>query len=101
MEDNELISFGIIANAGDARSHAFSALEAAKAGNFEEADNYLKQSEEATIKAHKIQTELLFKEFNGDKTSVDILLVHAQDHLMTSMLAIELIKELIILYKNK
>lgn len=101
MEGNEMISFGIIANAGDARSFAFGALEAAKAGNFEEAAELLKKSDEAATLAHKAQTELLFKEANGDKTTVDVLLVHAQDHLMTSMLAVELIKELITLYKNK
>lgn len=101
MEGMELVSFGIIANAGDARSYAFGALEAAKAGNFEEAEALLKQSDEAATQAHKAQTELLFKEANGDKATVDVLLVHAQDHLMTSMLAVELIKELITLYKNK
>lgn len=101
MEGSELISFGIIANSGDARSFAFGALEAAKAGNFEEAEELLKQSDAAATLAHKTQTELLFKEANGDKTPVDVLLVHAQDHLMTSMLAVELIKELIALYKNK
>ena len=32
-EGMEMVSFGIIANAGDARSYAFGALEAAKKGN--------------------------------------------------------------------
>lgn len=98
---SEMVSFGIIANAGDARSYAFGALEEAKKGNFEEAEELLKKSEEAATLAHKAQTELLFKEVNGEKTPVDVLLVHAQDHLMTSMLAVELIKEMITLYKNK
>lgn len=102
MENSsEMVSFGIIANAGDARSYAFGALEEAKKGNFEEAEELLKQSDEAATLAHKAQTELLFKEANGEKTPVDVLLVHAQDHLMTSMLAVELIKEMITLYKNK
>lgn len=102
MENSsEMVSFGIIANAGDARSYAFGALEAAKAGNFDEAEELLKKSDEAATLAHKAQTELLFKEANGEKTPVDVLLVHAQDHLMTSMLAVELIKEMITLYKNK
>lgn len=107
MEDMELengpemISFGIIAHAGDARSYAFGALEAAKAGNFEEAEALLKQSNDAAVEAHHMQTELLVNEANGNKTPVDVLLVHAQDHLMTSMLAVELIKELINIYKNK
>jgi len=97
----EMISFGIIANAGDARSFAFGALEAAKAGNFEEAEELLKKSNAAAVEAHHAQTELLVKEANGEKTPVDVLLVHAQDHLMTSMLAVELIKELITINKNK
>ena len=97
----EMVSFGIIANAGDARSYAFGALEAAKAGNFEEAEELLKKSNEAAVEAHHMQTELLVNEANGNKTPVDVLLVHAQDHLMTSMLAVELIKELITIYKNK
>ena len=97
----EMVSFGIIAHAGDARSYAFGALEAAKAGNFEEAEALLKQSNDAAVEAHHMQTELLVNEANGNKTPVDVLLVHAQDHLMTSMLAVEVIKELIELYKNK
>ena len=97
----EMVSFGIIAHAGDARSYAFGALEAAKAGNFEEAEALLKQSNDAAVEAHHMQTELLVNEANGNKTPVDVLLVHAQDHLMTSMLAVELIKELIEIYKNK
>lgn len=96
----EMISFGIIANAGDARSFAFQALEAAKQGNFEEADELMKKSDEAAILAHKAQTDLLFNEMNGNPTPVNVLLVHSQDHLMTSMLAQELIKEMIIMYKN-
>lgn len=101
--DNELdlISFNIIANSGDARSFAFGALEAAKAGNFEEADELMKKSEASSTIAHKAQTELLFKEANGEKNEVNVLLVHSQDHLMTSMLAQELIKEIILLYKNR
>lgn len=97
----EMISFEIIANAGDARSFAFQALEAAKEGNFEEADDLMKQSDEAATKAHKAQTDLLFDEMNGKPTTVNVLLVHSQDHLMTSMLASELIKEMITMYKNK
>lgn len=50
--------------------------------------------------AHKAQTDLLFNEMNGNPTPVNVLLVHSQDHLMTSMLAQELIKEMIIMYKN-
>lgn len=100
-ENIEAVSFGIIVNAGDARSFAFEALNAAREGNFEKADELLKKSDASATLAHKAQTELLFKETNGVKTEINLLLVHAQDHLMTSMLASELIKEMIRMYKNQ
>lgn len=100
-DENDLVSMTIIANSGDARSFAFKALEEAKEGNFEEAEELLAKSNVAANLAHKAQTELLFKEANGDRQDINVLLVHSQDHLMTSMLAFELIKEIILLYKNK
>lgn len=104
MEENtasEMISMTIIANSGDARSFAFKALDEAKSGNFEEADKLMKESNVAANLAHKAQTELLFAEANGNKQDINVLMIHSQDHLMTSMLAAELINEIIILYKNK
>lgn len=100
-DENELVSMTIIANSGDARSLAFQALEEAKLGNFEVSEKLLVESDKAASLAHKAQTELLVKEANGDKQDVNVLLVHSQDHLMTSMLANELIKEIILIYKNK
>lgn len=102
MDDvNVINSMTIIANSGDARSFAFQALQEAKEGNFKVAEELLAKSEEAASLAHKAQTELLFKEANGEKQDINVLLIHSQDHLMTSMLAYELIKEIILLYKNK
>lgn len=60
----------------------------------------MKQSKDAGIKAHHIQTQLLSTEAAGEHLSVDVLLVHAQDHLMCSMLAQELVQELICLYER-
>lgn len=97
----DIVSMTIIANSGDARSFAYGALEAAKKGDFEEAEELLKKSDESATLAHKAQTELLFKEANGEHQEVNVLLVHAQDHLMTSMLAVELIKEIILLHKER
>lgn len=94
-EGTEMISFGLIAAAGQARSCAFNALECAKEGNFDEADELMAEAEKSALDAHDQQTKLLVKEANGDHTPVDVMLVHAQDHLMTSMLARELIAEII------
>lgn len=97
--DLEMISMQIIAGAGDAKGLIFDALEEAKKGNFEQAKEFVKQSEEASKNAHKAQMDLLVAQANGDIGAVDVLLVHAQDHLMTTLLAQELIKEIIRLYE--
>lgn len=99
-EGTEMISFGLIAAAGNARSLAFEALAAAREGDFERADDLLEQSRTAGLEAHDQQTKLLVKEANGEHTPVDVMLVHAQDHLMTSMLAQELIEELVSLRRE-
>jgi len=97
--DLEMISMQIIAGAGDAKGLIFDALEEAKKGNFEQAKEFVKQSEEASKNAHKAQMDLLVAQANGEVGAVDVLLVHAQDHLMTTLLAQELIKEIIRLYE--
>lgn len=95
----EMLSFGLIAMAGDSRSKAYEALEAAKQGDFDRADQLLQEADEASLQAHNVQTQLLAKEAGGDHTEVNVMLVHAQDHLMTSILAKELITEIIRLYR--
>ena len=100
-EGTVMVSFGIIAAAGSARSLAFEALRSAKGQDFDKAAELLRQSKQAALEAHHMQTELLSKEAAGEHTPVDVMLIHAQDHLMTSMLAQELIEELIVLHKEK
>lgn len=95
----EMIAFGLIAQAGDARSKAYEALASAKKGNFEQAEKLIAQAEASVLEAHHIQTSLLAKEANGDHTEVNVMLVHAQDHLMTAILAKELIAEMIEMYQ--
>lgn len=99
-QSTEMISFGIIASAGQARSLAFEALKKAKEHDFEAAKALLEQSKEAALEAHHAQTQLLSKEASGDHTVVDVMLVHAQDHLMTSMLAQELVEEIVNVYRE-
>lgn len=61
------ISFGLIANAGEAKGLAFDALSKAKEGNFEEARELINKSREEMHKAHAFQTQLITKEASGGK----------------------------------
>lgn len=103
MQNNEKleeISMTIIANSGAARSNYFGALEKAKKGDFDEADALLAKADEYLQSAHESHRELLKMDAKGEVESMSVLLAHAQDHLMSSTLAGELIKEITILYKK-
>ncbi|SEO14507.1 PTS system, cellobiose-specific IIA component [Amphibacillus marinus] len=95
------IAFQIILYAGNGKSSAMEAIQEAKEGNFEAADLKIKEAGEELGKAHKFQTELLQQEARGDGQSVNVILVHSQDHLMTSMTVRDLAIEIIEIYRNK
>jgi PTS system cellobiose-specific IIA component len=97
----EDIAMKIIANAGAARSKAFEALAEAKKGNFAGANKLLKSSADFAQDAHKAHSSLLTMYANGEFEQCDILISHAQDHLMCAELAKELIVEIIEFHKNK
>ena len=69
-------------------------------GNFEDAEKLLKEAEESLQTAHESHRELLKMDASGEVTQVSILLCHAQDHLMGSALALDLIREMIVLYQK-
>jgi len=96
----EEIAMKIIANAGAARSKAFEALAEAKKGDFEKAKELLKSSDSFAHEAHKSHSALLTMYANGEFEQSDILISHAQDHLMCAELAKELIAEIIELRKD-
>ncbi|MEA4874276.1 PTS lactose/cellobiose transporter subunit IIA [Anaerorhabdus sp.] len=101
MEDMMQIAMGLIMHAGNARSLAMEAIQAAKAGQIDQADELIAKSDEALLEAHQVQTNLLVKEARGEKLEIGILLIHSQDHLMTSITVKDLAKEFIDLYREK
>ncbi|GAA0486162.1 PTS lichenan transporter subunit IIA [Salinibacillus aidingensis] len=101
MDKMTEIAFQIILYAGNGRSDAMEAIQLAKEGDFQEADRLIKKAGEELSKAHSYQTQLLQDEVNGEGESVNVILVHSQDHLMTSMAVKDLATEFIDLYRNK
>ena len=100
MFDLEETVMGLIINAGMSRSLCFEALRQARAGQFAEADDLLRQAAEAANAAHGVQTRLIEADEGEGKIPVTLILVHAQDHLMTAMLARELVTGLIELHRK-
>ncbi|PXW92220.1 PTS system lichenan oligosaccharide-specific IIA component (Lac family) [Streptohalobacillus salinus] len=95
------IAFQIILFAGNGKSSAMEAIHEAKEGNFEEADNKIKEASEELSRAHRFQTELLQQEASGESKDINIILIHSQDHLMTSMTVRDLAIEIIEIYRTR
>lgn len=100
MELEEQV-MGIIINAGQSRSLCYEALQSAKEGNFADADEKMQQAQHFAREAHLVQTQLIEADEGEGKTKMTLVMVHAQDHLMTSILAKELVGELIELYRTR
>ena len=94
----DMMSFSVLRNARKAKNLAYKALKQMKAGNLDEAKELIAQSDEATNMAQAAENDLL--DFvQGNEDQVETLLEHSQDHLMSSMLATETIKETIEMYE--
>ena len=99
-EQMELVVFEIVNSAGMAKGMAYEALSEAEKGNFEKAENLLKEADEALLSAHNVQTEIIQAEVNGKGITPSVLFVHSQDHLMTAIEAKTLIEGMIKMYKR-
>lgn len=94
----DMMSFSVLRNARKAKNLAYKALKQMKAGNLDEAKELIAQSDEATNMAQAAENDLL--DFvQGNEDQVEPWLEHSQDHLMSSMLATETIKEMIEMYE--
>ena len=90
----------IIVNAGQSRSLCFEALHAARQGNIDEAKSLLREADGYARQAHKMQTKLIEQDAGEGRQLMTLIMVHAQDHLMNSLLARELSEEIIHLYQR-
>lgn len=91
----------IILYAGNAKNALHEALQQARIGDFSHTKNKLQEAVEELLQAHKIQTSFIQEEAKENLSALSILLVHAQDHLMTVMSEKELIEEMIHMYENQ
>ena len=90
----------IIVNAGQSRSLCFEALHAARQGNLDEAKSLLREADGYARQAHKMQTKLIERDAGEARQPMTLIMVHAQDHLMNSLLARELSEEITHLYQR-
>ncbi|OUO19048.1 PTS lactose/cellobiose transporter subunit IIA [Collinsella sp. An307] len=84
MDELVRTSFQIIAAVGGARSSYVEAVAAAKAGDFERADELMKAGDESFLGGHDAHTSLIQREAAGDPVNMTLMITHAEDQLMAA-----------------
>lgn len=90
------IAFQMIATVGTSKSLYMEAVYLSRAGKFEEAAVKLKEGDELFGDAHTLHFELVQKEAEGEELPFSILLMHAEDQMLTTevikLMAVEVIE---------
>lgn len=94
------ISMNIITYSGEARSNFILALDLLKENKLSEASKLIENGKEKLIIAHSYQTKLIQKECLGEDINTNIITIHSQDHLMSTIVIKDLLKTFIDIYEK-
>lgn len=97
MEEKTHLSFQMILHAGNARNLALEAMEKARVKDFYGAKTKMDEANGEYKIAHELQTGILVDFTNNPEMIADVLLTHAQDHLISAATSIDLATEILIL----
>ena len=95
MVELEQTAMLLIVHSGNARAHAYEAFDLALSSDFATAKTKLQEATTELNLAHSTQTGLIQAEASGNGAPLSLLLVHAQDHLMSAMVELNLMERLI------
>ncbi len=100
-EQLELACFNIITHVGTARSAYIQAIQVVKnEGDYEKAEKMIKDGEKEFTEGHHAHADLLTMEANGELEGAPLLLLHAEDQLMSAEAFKIIADELIAIYKR-
>lgn len=100
MEGMELVAFNIISNVGTAKSMVMEALYAAREGKYDEAEKKLKESRQFLTEGHKAHHQLIQEEASGKPLTFSLIIMHAEDQMMSVETISDLVSEMIRMYKD-
>lgn len=101
MEGLELTAFEIISAVGTARSSYIEAIQKAKAGDFDGAEKLIQEGDEMFVQGHHAHAGLLQVEAEqGQGSAVSLIILHAEDQLMSAEGFKTIALEFIDLYKR-
>lgn len=99
-EEIQLIACQIVSAVGAAKSMYMEALALAKEGNIEEAKAKLKEGREFYQESHGHHFSLIQKEAGGEDVPFSLILMHAEDQLLSTEAIEILASEMIELYEK-
>lgn len=99
-EELQVAAFEIILHSGTARTEVHEAFALMREGKYEESEEKLEVANSELVEAHHAQTKLLQDYASGVEIKIETIMVHAQDHLMTTMTLLEVAKEMLELHKK-
>ncbi|MBW9212901.1 MULTISPECIES: PTS lactose/cellobiose transporter subunit IIA [Terrabacteria group] len=100
MESTELVAFNIIASVGTARSSYIAAIDAASEKDFDGAEKLIAEGQDAFNQGHEAHAKLLTAMAQGETVTMDLLLTHAEDQLMSAEAFGILAEKFVNLYKK-
>ena len=100
MEGLEQICFQMISHVGLARSSYIEAVQKAKAGDYEGAEACMEAGQKEYLLGHNAHFDLIQQEAQGNHVEVPLVLVHAEDQMMSAEVFKVMAVEIIELYKK-
>lgn len=84
MEGLEKQCFQIISAVGMARSSYIEAIQEAKKANFERAREMIEEGDKSFLQGHEAHAKMIQQEAGSEKVETGLLLIHAEDQLMSA-----------------
>ena len=101
MNELQMTCFEIISYVGTAKSMYINAVQKAKEGDFDAAEELIKQGDEAYNGGHDVHMGLLKKEANGERNGeAPLILLHAEDQMAGTETMRVMATELIEIHKQ-
>lgn len=85
-EEVQDIAFQIISHAGTAFSYFYEAVNLMMNNDKQKCEELIRLGNSKLTKAHKAQTNLIINETRGEVYDSSMIMIHAQDHLMTTIM---------------
>lgn len=100
MDNMELICFKMISSVGTAKSMYVEAINTARKGDFEKAASLIEEGKNIYAEGHHAHAELIQKVASGEKIEFNLILLHAEDQMMSAETIKIMAEEFIELYKE-